>query len=141
MLRQKLLAHPRLVVKAAERTFRGDLHQVAVAFFVLRKHQQVVVRVTLGRRALDVVIILLANIEFTTDDGLNASFVCRIYEMHSAKDVAMIGHGYSRHAQLFDPMDELFHVTGAVEHGVIGVKVEVDELGHELCFDFTFAPF
>jgi len=34
MLRQKFLAHPGLVIKAVQRGFRGDLHQVAVAFFI-----------------------------------------------------------------------------------------------------------
>src|SRR5262249_54338453 len=55
---------------------------------------------------------------------------------HCTKDVAMIGHCDGRHAQIFDPMDKLFHIASAIEHGVVGMKVQVDELGHELCFRF-----
>jgi hypothetical protein len=72
VLRQKFLAHARLVIKAVQRGLRRDLHQVAIAFFVFRQHQQMVVGVAVGRRALDVVIVLLADVELAADDGLDA---------------------------------------------------------------------
>ena len=72
MLRQKFFAHAGLVIEAVQRGFRGDLHQVAVAFFVFGEHQKMVVGVAFGRRALDVVIVLLADVEFTAHDRLDA---------------------------------------------------------------------
>ena len=59
MLGKKLLAHAGLVIKAVQRGLGRDLHEVAVAFFVFREHQQVVVGVAFGSRA---VVILLADI-------------------------------------------------------------------------------
>ena len=50
--------------------------------------------------------------------------------MHRAENIAVIGHGHSRHAKLFGAMTELFDVAGAVEHGVVGMKMQVDELRH-----------
>jgi hypothetical protein len=35
--------------------------------------------------------------------------------VHSAKDVSVVGHRDSRHAQLFYALAKLFNVTGAVE--------------------------
>ena len=48
VLGEKLLADPRLVVKAVQRGFGRDLDQIAVAFFVLGQHQQMVVGVAFG---------------------------------------------------------------------------------------------
>ena len=72
VLGQKLLADARLVIEAVQRSLRGDLDQVAVAFFVFGQHQQVVVGVALGRRALDVVVVLLADVKLAADDRLDA---------------------------------------------------------------------
>ena len=127
---QKLLAHSRLVVETAQRGFRRDLGQVAVAFFVFRQHQQVVVGVAVGRRALDVVVVLLADVKLAADDRLDSGLVRRIHEVDRAEDVAVVGHGDRGHAQLFHALDKLFHVAGAVEHGVVGMEMQVNELGH-----------
>jgi hypothetical protein len=42
----------------------------------------------------------------------------------------MIGHGHGGHAHLFYTLAEFLDVTGAVEHGVVRMQVQVDELGH-----------
>jgi hypothetical protein len=55
-----------------------------------------------------------------------------IHEVHGAEDVAVVGHGHGRHPQFFDSLAEFLDVTGAVEHGVVGMQVQVDELRHEL---------
>jgi hypothetical protein len=56
--------------------------------------------------------------------------VSRIDEVDRAKNVAMVGHGDGRHAQLAYMFAELFDVTSAIEKGIVGVQVQVDELGH-----------
>ncbi len=89
-----------------------------------------VIGVAFRRRALDVVIVFFADIKFAADDGLHSGLVGCIHKVYCAKNVAMIGHGYRGHAQLFHPLDELFHVAGAVKHGVIGMEMQVNELGH-----------
>jgi hypothetical protein len=50
--------------------------------------------------------------------------------MHRAEDVSVIGHGHRWHTELFHAMNQFLDVTGAVEHGVVRMQVQVDELGH-----------
>ena len=127
MLGEKLLADARLVIKAMQRGLGRDLDQIAVAFFVFGEHQQMVVGVAFGRGA---VVVFLADVEFAADDRLHASMLGRVDKVDRAKDVAVVGHGHGRHAQFLHALAELFDVTGAVEQGVVGVQVQVDELGH-----------
>ena len=130
VFRQKLLAHPRLVVEAAQRGFRRDPGQVAVAFLVFGQDQKMVIGIAVGRSAFDVVVVLLADVKLAADDRLHSGLVRGIHEMDCAEDVAVVGHGDRGHAQLFHALDKLFHVAGAVEHGVVGMEVQVNELGH-----------
>ena len=132
MFRQKPLADARLVVEAVQRRFGCNACQIAVALFAFGKHQQVVICVAFGRCALNVVIVLLAHVEFTAHDGLDPYRLGRVHKVHRAKNVAMVGHRDRGHAQLFCAFDELFDVACAVEHRVIGMQVEVYELGHVL---------
>jgi hypothetical protein len=50
--------------------------------------------------------------------------------MHRAKNVPVVGHGHGRHAQLLHALAKLFDVAGAIKQGVVGMQVQVDELGH-----------
>ena len=129
MLGKKLLADARLVVEAVQRSLRGDLDQIAVALFVFGEHQQMVVGVAFGRGA---VIVLFADVKFAADDRLDAVLVRRVDEMHRAKNIAVVGHGHGGHAQFLYALAELFDVASAVEHGIVGMQVQVDELGHGL---------
>jgi hypothetical protein len=52
--------------------------------------------------------------------------------VHRTKNVSVVGHGHGRHAQFLHVLAELFHVTGAVKQGVVGVEVQVNELRHGL---------
>jgi hypothetical protein len=47
-----------------------------------------------------------------------------------AKNVAVIGHGHGWHAQLAYMLAEFFDITSAIEQGIVGMQVQVDELGH-----------
>ena len=76
------------------------------------------------------VVVLLADVKLAADDGFDPVLVSGIDEVDSAEDVAVIGHGHSRHAEFLDALTEFFYVAGAIEQGVVGVEVEVDELGH-----------
>ena len=71
MFRQKLLADARLVIEAVHAGFRGDLDQVAVAFFIFRQHQQVVVGIAFRRCAM---VIFFADVKLAPDDRLDAFF-------------------------------------------------------------------
>ena len=97
MLGEKLLADARLVIKAMQRSLGRDLDQIAVAFFVFGKHQQMVISISFGRGAM---VVFLADIEFAADDRLHARMLGRVNKMDCAKNIAVVGHGHGGHAQL-----------------------------------------
>src|SRR5215469_7496390 len=89
-----------------------------------------VVGVAFRRHPAGMMVFLFADIKLAPDDRLDSGGLGRIHEVHCAEDVAVVGHGDRRHAELFHPVDELLNVAGAVEHRVVGVQVQMDELGH-----------
>ena len=91
-----------------------------------------VVGVALGRSALDVVIVFFADVKLAAHDGLDAVLVRGVDEVHRAKNISVVGHGDGGHAEFFHALAELFDVAGAVEQGVIGMEVQVNELGHRV---------
>ena len=97
-----------------------------------------VVGVAIGRGAFDVMVVFFADVEFAADDGLDAVFVGGVYEMHGAEDISVVGHGNGGHAEFLYALAELFHVAGAVEERVIGMEVQVDELGRGARSHFMF---
>src|SRR5437588_6147778 len=52
---EKAFRNAWLIVKTVQRSFAGDLRQVAVALFVLGKHQQVIVGIAVRRHAAGVI--------------------------------------------------------------------------------------
>src|SRR5580700_2587293 len=57
--------------------------------------------------------------------------------MHGAKDISVVSHGHGRHAHFFHTLAKFFDVAGAIQQGVIGMQVQVDELGHRPQFHST----
>jgi hypothetical protein len=127
VLCEELLAYSRLVIEAVQRSLRRYFDQIAIAFFILGEHQQVVVGIAFGGAT---VIVLFADVKFATDDRLHACVLCGIDEVDCAKNIAVVGHRHGRHSHLFHALAKFLDVTGAVEHGVVRVQVQVDELGH-----------
>ncbi len=125
VLRQKPLADARLVVEAVERGLGGDLHQVAVALVVLSQHDEVVVAVALRRRAM---VFFLADVQLAAQDGLHAYFFGGVGKLDRSEDVAVVGHGHGGHVEFLDALHQLGGIARAIEHGVIGVQVKMNEL-------------
>ncbi len=128
VFREEFLADPRLVIEAVQRRLGDDFHQIAVAFVVLRQDDQVVVAVALGRGAM---VFFLADVELAADDRLDPNFLGGVDELDRSEDVAMVGHGHGGHAQLLDALDELLGFACSVEHGVVGVQVQMNEFSHD----------
>ena len=93
-----------------------------------------VVGVAIRGSAVDAVIVLLTDVKLTANDWLHTYLIRSIYKMDSTEDVAVVGHGDSRHSQLFRPVGKLFHITCSVEHGVVRMQVQVHELRHVALF-------
>ena len=126
VLGQIALAHPRLVVKAVQRSLRADLGQVLVAGLILGQHNQMVVAVALRLRPM---VFLLADVQFAAQNGLDPRVFGVVEEMHRAEDVAVVRHGNRRHLQFLGALAQHLGVAGAVQHGVVGMKMEMNKLG------------
>ena len=127
MLGKKFLADARLVVEAVQRRFGDDLHQVAIALVVLRQHDEVVVAVALRRGAM---VVLFADVELAPEDRLDTRIFGGVDEVDCAEDVAVVGHGDRGHAEFLDAFDQALDLAGAVEHGVIGMQMKMNEFRH-----------
>ena len=132
MLGQKFLAHPRLVIKPVQRRFRRNLHEVAIPFLVFGQHQQMVIGIALGWSALDVVVVLLADIKLATHDRLDPSLVRGIHKVHRTKNISVVGHGDRRHPQPLDAFHKLLNVASAIQQRVIAMQMQMYEFRHSL---------
>src|SRR5579872_3208525 len=77
-------------------------------------------------------VLFLADIQLATNDRLDVLVLGCIYEMDGPKNVAVVGHCNRWHPKFFHSATEFLNVAGAVEHGVISVKVQVNKLRHSL---------
>ncbi len=127
MLRQVLFADARLAVEAMQRGFTGDADQVAVAFFILSQHQQVVVFVALR---VGPVVFLLAYIQLAAQDRLDSLLFGRFEKVDRAVDVAVVGDGHRGLPDVLDALDKLVDIACAVKKREVGVEVQVCEFSH-----------
>ncbi len=75
---------------------------------------------------------LLRNVDFAADDGLDSLGFGGVIELHRAEEIAVIGHGDGGHFLLRDDVHQLVDFAGAVEQGIVGVVVQMNEwiFGH-----------
>ena len=69
------------------------------------------------------------DVDFAADDGADAFVFGGVVELDSAEEVAVVGHADGGHFLLGADLHELVDFAGAVEEGVVGVVVKVDERG------------
>ena len=144
MLGQQLVIDARLVVEALQVRLRDELDQVAVARLVADEDGSVaraLVAAVLGR-ALEAA--ARGHVELAADDRRDGGLLAGRVEVDGAEEVAVIGEGEGREAELGGPRDEphvhffpalagraldLLELSGAVQQAVLRVDVEVDEVG------------
>jgi hypothetical protein len=63
------------------------------------------------------------------EDGLDAGRPGRFVEVDGAEEVAVIGDGHGVHAALLHRLRQVAHADGAVEEGIEGMEMEMDEVG------------
>ena len=75
---------------------------------------------------------LLRDVDFAADDRMDALRFGGVVKLHRAEQIAVIGHGDRGHFLLGDDVHELRDFAGAVEQGIVGVVVQVNEgsFGH-----------
>jgi len=126
MLGEDFLIDARLVVHAIEVGDGDELDEVAVAGFVLSEEGEVIGGVA-GGAGLFLGEFAQGHVHLAADDGLDAGFLGLLVEFDGAEEVAVIGHGDGGHAEIAGFAHDVGDAAGAVEHGVLGVEMEVDE--------------
>jgi len=135
MAGEHLLVDPGLVIEALQVADRAELHQVQVALAVPGQDGQVV-RVAVGP-ALPLVAAPGSDVELAADDRPDAGVEALLVELHRAVHDPVVGESHRGHPQLGRLADQPVDPARAIEEGVLGVVVEVDEafrgVGH--CFE------
>ncbi len=134
VLRQHLLVDARLVVHAIQVGDGDELHQVAVARLILRQQREMVGGIPRGGGVLFREL-AGGHVDLAADDRLDPGLLRLLVELDGAEEVAMVGHGDRRHAELARLAHDLRDAVGPVQHGVLRVQVEMDERvgSHEKC--------
>ena len=110
-----------------QRSLRGNPHQVPVAFLVLRQHQQVIVFVSVARRA---VVLVLADIELAAQDRLDSLGLGRREKVHSPIDISVVGHRDRLLSQRRHPVNQLGNVASPVQQRVLGMQMQMRKFSH-----------
>ena len=114
---------PRLVVVALEEARRGELDQVRVALVRLGEEREVGVALPLREP-------VVGDVDLAAEQRLDALLPGLPVELDRAGEAAVVGERDGRHLQLGSARRQLRDPAGPVEDRVLGVDVEVDELGH-----------
>ena len=108
-----------LVVEAVEESGGDEAVEVFVAFLILTKQDEVVVAVGFSL----VLVSLLGDVDFASDDGVDAFGFGGVVEFDGSEEVAVVGHGDGGHFLLGDDVHHLGDFAGSIEEGVVGVAV------------------
>ncbi len=68
--------------------------------------------------------------QLAAQNGLQSSVFGLLVEVDGAVHVAVVGEGHGGHAHLLHARAELLHANGALEHRVLRVNVQVNEVRH-----------
>ena len=124
---QQLLVDPRPVIEALEIALGDELAEVLVAPVVLDQEDEMEVVDLVGRPRLLVEAALGGDVALAAEDGLDPLGLGRLEELDRAEDVAVVGHGHGGHVVLVGGHDEGLDLEAAVEDGIFGMVVEMNE--------------
>ena len=119
------------VVEALQEGDAGQLDQVLEAGAVLGQQGEVAGRLPLaaaGRGRLGAAV-AGGQVRLVAEHRVDAVLVALGVELDGRVQVAVVGDGARRHAQLLRLLDQRDDAVEPVEQGVVGVQVQVGELG------------
>ena len=127
---EDFLVDARLVVIALQMGRGRELDEVFVAHLVLRQEHEMIVNIAATAAAAGLLLQPAArcDIDFATDDGLDALLPRRLVEINRAIEHAVVGERKRGELQFVRAVDQLVEPAGAVEQAVFGVKVEMDKV-------------
>ena len=126
---QRLAVDPRMVVEALGVPDRRQLHQVAVSLGVARQEHQVVRRLAVLARSRALPAVPGGDVRLHADDRLDALPARDLLEVPHAVKAPVVGERQRGHLVLLGLANHVPQAVRAVEQGVLGVGVQVDE-GH-----------
>ena len=124
----------RLVVEVVDVRFADQLHQVVVALVRLSQQKQVE---ELGLRVL-AQLLVGGEVHLAAVDGLDVlarlgfHLLAHLAQLRHAGHDAVVGDGHRRHVQIGGALHHVVDVRVAVEQGILGVIVQMNEC-HILC--------
>jgi hypothetical protein len=134
---EQLAVHPRLVVLPLEAGQAGEPEQVVHALRGLGPHRHVRVGAATGHVVVAAVVpadpgLVAAvgvrrEVGLGADDRLDPRGAALLPEVVGAEHVAVVGHRQRRHAHRGRLAEQVVEAGRAVEHGVLGVHVQVHE--------------
>ena len=132
---QHLAVHTRLVQLTFQRRNRGGTEQVVHALGGLSPHGHVGVRATTGHVVAGAVapahtrtvgaVRAGGQVRLHTNDGLDVVRFSLAPEVEGTKEEAVVTGRHGLHAEFFSVGEQVTQARGAVEHGVLGVHVQV----------------
>ncbi len=128
VLREQLAVDARPEVVALEVRRRCELDEVLPTLRVTREQSQVVVTVSLGL-AVRFEARASRDVDLATEDRLHAAFLGGLVELDGAEEVAVVRERDRRLLVRLTRRDEIRDPVRPVEEAVLGVDVEVDEIG------------
>ncbi len=127
MFGQDFLVDPRAAVEPLEETDGAQSNQVPVAGAVLGEQNQVAVQPGRALRLLLQFPGTECEVRLEAEDGTDAFRLGMIVERPGRVQVAVIRHGQAIHSEALYMINQLGNPVGAVEEGVLGVGVEMNE--------------
>ena len=125
---QHLQIDARLVVEPFQLGQAGQLDQVLVAGVVHGQEHEVEGGLARAFRGL-VEAVAGGDIELAADDGLDPGLFGLDVEFQGAEHGAVVGDGHGAHPVFLALGQQVADPDGAVEQAVLGVDMEVDEIG------------
>ncbi len=104
---------------------RHEANEIAIPLFVPRQQDQVID----GRSAPFAPFLRPRKIELASQDRRDPPLFARLVQLQGSEHVAVIGHGHRPHPELLGPPGDLPDAQGAVQKRILGMDVQVDELG------------
>ena len=126
VLFEQLLVDARLVIEPLGKRVGDHLAEVVVAFEVLGQQDQVVA----GLLVLVLLEAVFHHVDLAAQNRLDPGVRGGIVEVLDAVHVAVVGNGDGVHAEGLGPLDERLDGGGAVEDRILGMYVQMDEIGH-----------
>jgi hypothetical protein len=119
---QELPVDPRLVVVALQVPEARQPYQVPVALRRLGEQGEVGVALALG-------LAVVGDVDLAAEQGLDAVSLRLAVQLDGAGEAPVVGEGHRRHLQLGGALGELGDPARSVENRVLGVDMEMDEVG------------